>query len=145
MKLFLDANLVFTAAHNPRGKAAQIIDLGVEGHWRLFTSSYAREEVKRNLALKFPLALVRLDELLHEVRIVEHSPGLPYPSGLATKDIPIFQAAVASGATHLLTGDLKDFGAFMDQPDETFGVLVQTAAAFLDSLVQGAAPPAVPD
>ena len=54
---------------------------------------------------------------------------------LAEKDRPIFQAAVACGATHLLTGDLKDFGTFMNQPEKTFGVRVQTVADFLESLL----------
>jgi len=65
---------------------------------------------------------------------VGHQPTHPYPKGLAAKDQPIFQAALASKATHLLTGDLKDFGAFMNKPDETFGILVQTVAEFLGSL-----------
>ena len=28
MRVFLDANVLFTAAHNPRGKAALVITLG---------------------------------------------------------------------------------------------------------------------
>ena len=40
---------------------------------------------------------------------------------------------MASGATHLLTGDLKEFGPFMNRPEETFGILIQTVANFLRS------------
>ena len=54
MRLFLDANVLFTAAHNPRGKAALLIDLGKPGHWELYSSAYALEEARRNLARKFP-------------------------------------------------------------------------------------------
>ena len=43
------------------------------------------------------------------------------------------QAAVACDATHLLTVDLKDFGPFMNRPEETFGILVQTVAEFLQT------------
>ena len=50
MRLFLDANVLFTAAHNPRGKAALVIDLGREGHWEIYSSAYALEEATRNLA-----------------------------------------------------------------------------------------------
>ena len=133
MKLFLDANVLFTAAHNPRGKAALVIDLGKQGHWTLAASRYATEEARRNLERKFPQSLVGLNSMLEGIRLVTHRPDLPYPAALAEKDRPIFQAAVACGATHLLTGDMKDFGPFMNAPEETSGILIQTVAEFLRS------------
>ena len=136
MRLFLDANVLFTAAHNPRGKAALVIELGKEGHFALAASLYASEEARRNLERKFPQSLGRLDSLLRGIPLVPHQPDLPFPPTLAEKDRPIFQAAAAWGATHLLTGDLKDFGPFMNQPEETSGILVQTVAEFLRSLLQ---------
>ena len=99
------------------------------------TSAYASEEARRNLERKFPQLPDRLKALLRGIELSEHHPDLRFPPALAEKDRPIFQAAVASGATHLLTGDLKDFGAFMNQPGKTFGVRVQTAADFLESLL----------
>ena len=56
------------------------------------------------------------------------------PQGLARKDRPIFQAALACRATHLLTGDLKDFGRFMNRHEETLGVRIQTVAELLDQV-----------
>ena len=135
MKLFLDANVLVTAAHNPRGKAALVVDLGTRGHWAIATSAYASEEARRNLERKFPHLSDRLKELLRGIELSEHHPDLRFPPALAEKDRPIFQAAVACGATHLLTDDLKDFGAFMNQPEKTFGVRVQTVADFLESLL----------
>lgn len=135
MRLFLDANVLFTAAHNPRGKAALVIDLGKQRRWAIATSAYAAEEARRNIERKFPRSLDRLNELLRGIELTEHHPDLRFPPRLAEKDRPIFQAAIACGATHLLTGDLKDFGAFMNQPENTFGVVVQTVAEFLDSLL----------
>ena len=136
MRLFLDANVLFTAAHNPRGKAALVIELGIEGHWELATSLYASEEARRNLGRKFPQSLGSLDALLRSIPLVAHRPDLHFPPTLAAKDRPIFQAAVAFGATHLLTGDLKDFGPFMNRPEESFGILVQTVAEFLRATVR---------
>ncbi len=133
MRLFLDANVLFTAAHNPRGKAALIIDLGREGHWELWSSAYALEEAHRNLAWKFPRSLDALRALAEAVRLVDQVPGASVP-GLAQKDQPIFQAAVACKATHLLTGDLKDFGPLMNRPEETSGIRIQTVGDFLDGL-----------
>ena len=114
MRLFLDANVLFTAAHNPRGKAALTVELGKLEHWALATSLYASEEARRNLDRKFPQSLDSLDSLLREIPLVPHRSDLHFPPALARKDRPIFQAAVAWDATHLLTGDLKDFGPFMN-------------------------------
>lgn len=131
MRLFLDANVLFTAAHNPKGKAALVIELGDRGHWTLYSSRLAVEEARRNLARKFPQCVDRLHTLVSTVRLAEHRAALDCPQGLARKDRPIFQAALACRATHLLTGDLKDFGRFMNRPRETLGVRIQTVAEFL--------------
>ena len=134
MKLFLDANVLFTAAHNPNGKAALLIELQASAGWTLATSTYAREEAKRNMQRKAPDALDRLSAMLEVIEVVEYRIDVDYPTGLVEKDQPIFQAALGSGASHLLTGDLKHFGPLMNRPDETFGVHVQTIAEFLESL-----------
>ena len=136
MRLFLDANVLFTAAHNPGGKAALVISLGRSGHWALATSLYASEEARRNLARKFPESVDDLKFLLQGISLVEHYPGLRFPAHLAEKDRPIFQATVACGATHLLTGDLKDFGPFMNQPQDTLGITVQTVSDFLGNTLE---------
>ena len=134
MRLFLDANVLFTAAHNPRGKAALVIELSRQGHWEIYSSVYAVEEVRRNLNRKLLEFVENLDAFSDVLRLVPHAVGLDFPLGLPRKDQPIFQAAVACQATHLLTGDLKDFGAFMNQPAKTFGIRIQTVASFLDHL-----------
>ena len=59
------------------------------------------------------------------------APTLPSLRVLHKNDQPIFQAALACQATHLLTGDIKDFGSFMNQPENTFAICIQTAAEFL--------------
>ena len=135
MRLFLDANVLFTAAHNPRGKAALVIELGKQGHFSLATSLYASEEARRNLERKFPQSLDRLDSLLPGIPLVAYHSDLHFPPTLAAKDRPIFHTA-AWGATHPLTGDLKDFRPLMNQPEETFGILVQTVAARLRATME---------
>ena len=132
MRLFLDANVLFTAAHNPEGKAALVIELGVQGRCTLFSSTYAKEEARRNLERKFPQCLNSLEIVQNDIDLVDHQTSLVYPKGLAKKDQPIFQAALICRATHLLTGDIKDFGRFMNQPEDTFNVCIQTVADFLN-------------
>lgn len=136
VKLFLDANVLFTAAHNPAGKAALIVELQSRAKWALASSTYAIEEALRNLRLKAPGAVDRLDGIVKRVevvQVVQHLPDLEYPAGLVEKDRPIFQAALGCGASHLLTGDLKHFGPFMGRPKQTSGMVVLTVAAFLAS------------
>lgn len=135
IRLFLDANALFTTARNPEGKAFFIISLGLEGLWEVYTSAFAAEETRRNLAFKYPSAEEIFDELLAAITIVHEQTGAPYP------DRPIFQAAHACRASHLITGDLAHFGSFMchktsakGKPDKTLGLIILTPARFLLSL-----------
>jgi len=134
VKLFLDANILFTAARTPAGKAAFVIACGGEGYWQLVTSAYAVEEARRNLERKTPAALRQLPDLLGNFEIVVPSPAVPCPDVLPVKDRPIFQAAHTGAASHLLTGDLKDFGPLMNCPNLTFGIIIQTVAEFLKAI-----------
>ena len=136
MRLFLDANVFFTAAHNPRGKAALVMELAKLGHFALATSPYASEEARRNLERKFSESLDNLDAQLQSIQLVSHQADHLFPPDLNEKDRPIFQAAAAWRATHLLTGDSRDFGPYMNRPDETFGILVQTIGEFLRSTLK---------
>ncbi len=133
-RLFLDANVLFTAAHNPDGKAALIISFGGAGILHLSTSAFAAEEARRNLAAKCPTALKQLADILKTATIVPERPDAPFPPDLTEKDRPIFQAALACEATHLITGDTAHFGSFMRRPAKTFGIVIMTPAQFLDSL-----------
>ena len=133
MRLFLDANILFTAAHNPKGKAALVIELGQAGLWQLVTSAYALEEARRNLALKFPDGLERLDALAQGLRMSPDAATQDCPAGLPDKDCPIYRAAHACRADVLLTGDLRDFGFLMNDRNKAGGLLVQTVGDFLDA------------
>ena len=133
-RLFLDANVLFTAAHNPDGKAALIISFGEAGILQVCTSAFAAEEARRNLSVKFPNALKQFSEILQTAAIVPERPDAPFPPDLTEKDRPIFQAALACKATHLITGDTAHFGIFRHKPTKTFGLSVMTPAEFLDSI-----------
>ena len=111
-RLFLDANVLFSAAY--RKDAGVRRRLWALPETELVTSAYAVEEARRNLDTAERRA--DLAGLLEDVNI---SNGLADPaghpgieaSGLPEKDLPILRAAVAAEATHLVTGDLKHFGA----------------------------------
>lgn len=136
MRLFFDANTLFTASHNPEGKAALVIELGRNGYWALCTSTYAIEEARRNVEARFPAALPVLMQCLTRFEVGHESRAHACPRALPRKDCPIYLAALGYRATHLLTGDIKDFGPLMNDPDKADGVMIQTVAQFLEDAVR---------
>jgi hypothetical protein len=133
-KLFLDANVLFTAAHNPNGKAAFLFAESNSMHWELTSSRFAIEEARRNIAAKYPQCQERLEELIERLSQVPQPAPRETPIDLPEKDWPIFLAAQAAMATHLLTGDLKHFGSHMNQPEKSGGIVIQTVADYSASL-----------
>jgi predicted nucleic acid-binding protein len=134
MRLFLDANVMFTAAHNPQGKAALVMELGQAGLWQLVSSAYALEEARRNIARKYPDRLERLQALTQNLRLAPAALEEKCPHGLPEKDCPIYRAALACKADVLLTGDIRDFGFLMNDREKADGMLIQTVAEFLAAI-----------
>ncbi len=135
-RIFLDANAIFAAAHNPQGKAALLFELFGGGHWKLITSQLAWEEARRNLTIKFPESISRLKKLHQDLEILANSGPRPCPIELPAKDQPIFLAAVQAQATHLLTGDKAHFGSYMNKSSETQKIIIQTVADFFRDLIE---------
>lgn len=143
-RLFLDANVLFTAAHRPLGKAAFLFDTlahaGTDpARWLLLSSAYAIEEARRNLVVKLPDAVPRFEGLLALTQVVAQPAAPRLHLVLPAKDEPIWAAAHAAGATHLLTGDLRDFGPHMNRAPATGGVVIQTVAQYLAAAADGPA------
>lgn len=122
-RLFLDANVLFSAAYQPYAGIARLWTLqNVE----LLTSSYAAGEARVNLSNLQQQQ--RLAELLKYVQIVSGVSPLPTGVNLPEKDRPILQAALQTRATHLLTGDKQHFGQYFGR---RFGsVLILTPAEY---------------
>ena len=109
MKIFLDANILFSAAQSQSRMRAFITLLSK--HAVCITSPYAAEEARRNLENKYPNTLPSLETLLKKCEIIL-AMATTVPITLPTKDLPILRGATAGNATYLLTGDQKDFGKF---------------------------------
>lgn len=104
---------------------------GLEGA-TLGTSSYATLEARRNLSDEEELA--RLDGLLNAVEVGEASmlpPDLRGNVDLAERDWPILGGAATSGATHLITGDVRHFGRYLGE--RQLRVLILSPAQYLKS------------
>ncbi len=122
-RLFLDANVLFSAAYRPDAGIARLWQLN---HVELLTSPYAAEEARVNLIEKDQRQ--RLGRLLERVRIVIGVSGIPPGITLPEKDRPILQAAIQAGASHLLTGDKRHFGKYFGR--RYGGVLVMAPADY---------------
>ena len=128
--IFLDANVLFSAAY--------LSDAGLRRLWRLptarlVTSAYAAEEARRNLSNSGQRR--ELEELLGSVEVVTTAVPTDRPLfstvELADKDRRVLLAAIGLGATHLLTGDFRHFGAFYRRRIE--GILVLPPREYLAS------------
>ena len=124
-RLFLDANVLFSAAYR--------LDTGLLQLWKmknavLCSSRYAFEEAKINLADEDQRSrLVKLSGLVH---LFEAGQGrLPKGISLPEKDAPILLAAIAAQATHLLTGDVRHFGPYFGTRRE--GILIMLPGEYL--------------
>ena len=129
-RLFVDANVLFSAAYRADAGVARLWDLASA---RLLTSGYAVSEARRNLAE--PEQLERLAGLLERVEVTsgggigpDDRQGIELPE----KDWPIIGGAMAAGATHLITGDVRHFGRYFGQ--RILGVLVMPPAQYLRSV-----------
>ena len=119
LRVFLDANVLFTAAYSPDGLSALLIELGAAGRVTLLTSPLAIAEAERNLEAKRPAALPAFRRGLSAVRIVREPASADVerltPPGLSSRDRPLLAAAIVARATHFVTGDVADFGRWMDR------------------------------
>jgi predicted nucleic acid-binding protein len=124
-RLFLDANVLFSAAY--RANAGLLAFWKLEGV-ELCSSRYAVEEARINLTEEAQKR--RLTKLAASITLFEAVPReLPMGISLPEKDRPILLAALEGRATHLITGDLRHFGAHFGKTVE--GVLVLTPTQYL--------------
>lgn len=133
--------MAFTAAHNPDGRSAAILDLARAGRCEVVASPHAVEEARRNLEIKYPEAMGRLKELLGVVVLCgecssERAEWARLQS-LPDKDAPILGAAVQCRADLLVTGDRTHFhhlygrsveGVKVVTPGEALGLVLQAGS-----------------
>jgi predicted nucleic acid-binding protein len=111
-RLFLDANVLFSAAYSEDSGFLRLWDLP---ETELVTSVYALEEARWNLDTEN--LSTRLNHLIEEIEVLPElrKQDLPPEVKLAEKDQPILAAASAADASHLITGDRQHFGRYFSQ------------------------------
>ena len=141
MRIFLDANILFSAAKSAGAIRQLLRQLNERGH-TLVADDYVATEARRNLARKAGSdAIPYLDALLLKIEVnhAQHSPqrtGFPQTDAdwLPEKDRPVLRAAIALQCDALVTGDRTDFGSGFGR---TFGGVAIYAPAQLAGLVLG--------
>lgn len=135
MRIFLDANILFSAARSAGAIRALLDELLATGHVGV-TSDYALIEAQRNIEAKCGESeLAELDALVARLSVVG-SGVVPrigkVGSTLAEKDRPILAAAIGGRCDALLTGDRRHFGPHFGKT--LGGVAIHSPASLADSL-----------
>lgn len=114
-KLFLDANIFFTATYSEIGGSRVIFELARNKKHVLVSSLYAIKEAKFNLEKKIgkeslPIfyTLVSLLNYIEKVSPPEEL-KIKYQNLIVQKDLPILVSAINQKADFLITLDKKDF------------------------------------
>jgi|SRR5689334_5019700 uncharacterized protein len=124
-RLFLDANVLFSAAYQPNAGLLQFWTLK---DVILCSSRYALEEARINLAEEAQRA--RLTKLARKIQFFDAIIGREAGGvSLPEKDWPILFAAKEAQATHLISGDFRHFGTYFGKRIE--GILILAPAQYL--------------
>ena len=114
MRIFLDANILFSAARADGATRQLLYLLQSTGH-ALVADDYVAAEAHRNLAAKEgDQAVEDLQTLLEVVEVASvnvHADSAGAAGWLPAKDQPVLLAAIALRCEALVTGDRTHFGA----------------------------------
>ena len=114
MRIFLDANILFSAARAD-GAMRRLLALAEATDHELWADVYVFEEARRNLAAKSPDGLAVLEAIAQRIQIGGlPTSGAPLPEAMALpeKDRPVLAAAIHHRCDTLVTGDRTHFGQF---------------------------------
>ena len=117
MRIFLDANVLFSAGKSAGAVRVFLAELQCGGHI-LVADGYVLGEARRNLEVKFPEVLKDFEILLEQVEVAAGTCG-PLGAGnapeLPEKDRPVLAAAIHRRCQILITGDKMHFGSLYGQ------------------------------
>lgn len=114
MRIFLDANILFSAAKSD-GAIRRLLELLFKAGHEFYVDGYVTEEARRNLSAKAPEGLAILEKLLSRMKVAAIQPmnaTLSATMPLPEKDRPVLAAAISLGCEALVTGDQTHFGPF---------------------------------
>jgi hypothetical protein len=114
MRIFLDANILFSAARSD-GAIRRLLHALPTGRHSCWVDEYVIAEARRNLHFKDAGALPDFEAVLRKLSVSDARLRGPLPAvdveWLPEKDRPVLLAAVRLRCDALVTGDRRHFGA----------------------------------
>lgn len=135
MRVFLDANIIFSAARAD-GAMRHLLALAEAAGHELWADVYVFEEARRNLAAKAPEGLAVLDAIARRIRVgsLSATQNLAQEAmALPEKDRPVLVAAMHHRCDRLVTGDRTHFGAYYG--NQSHGVRIVSPAMLAEELL----------
>jgi predicted nucleic acid-binding protein len=137
VRIFLDANLLFSAAKSD-GAVRSMFDRLLQSGHELWANDHVVTEARENLSLKCPARVPGFENLvplLRLARVIPSGDALPEAAApLHAKDRPVLAAAIAARCAILVTGDRTHFGFLFGQT--VGGVAICSPAMLADRLLQ---------
>ena len=112
MRIFLDANVLFSAAKSD-GAVRALLALALDAGHECWVDGFVLAEARRNLVLKAADGLAVLEALLPRLQVAglqAADAGLEATLPLPEKDRPVLAAAIRLDCDALVTGDRTHFG-----------------------------------
>ncbi|MBL8199482.1 MAG: PIN domain-containing protein [Chromatiales bacterium] len=138
MRIFLDANILFSAAWSD-GAVRQLLRLARAAGHECWIDAYVETEARRNLQVKSPGSLATFEALVGACRL---APFLPLSAGLddALSVLPpddrlVLAAAIRLRCGVLVTGDRRDFAPLFGK--RVRGVAIHSPASFYRTELSG--------
>ena len=135
MRIFLDANILFSAAKTD-GTVRRILGLlSAAGH-ECCINAYVVGEARRNLAAKSPADVDSFERLLKDLNDAgthPHASATDELRLLPEKDRPVLEAAIRGGCDILLTGDRAHFGRWFGKT--LAGVAIHSPRTLVETLL----------
>lgn len=131
MRVFLDANILFSAA-DPHSATRRVLNVLFAHAAAVVVNRHVWEEAARNLARKRPALLSELQEMAGRLEFASQFSwsGLP---ALPDKDQPVIRGAIGSRCTHLWTSDRRHFGPLYGE--EIHGAKIVSSFMLADELI----------
>lgn len=141
MRIFHDANIIFSAAKAP-GAVHELLELATGRGHRCVVDPYVMEEARRNLAVKFPAGLRALQNLIRGWDLAPTTAPADFQLGgdlgLPEGDLMVLTAAINNRCQALVTGDRAHFGRLYGR--EIHGTVVYSPRSLAEVILSAPKP-----
>ena len=135
MRIFLDANVLFSAAKSDGAVRQLLVLLEKSGH-ECCVDGYVIGEARRNLVAKAPDRIAALERLMSRMKKTgaqRSAPALEASLPLPPKDRPVLAAAIHQNCDALVTGDRTHFGSLYGRT--IHGVTIHSPRSLAEALL----------